>query len=284
MILVTGATGTTGRELVKLLSSQGAKVRALVRNPGKAAELKLPNVEIVPGDLSKPATLEAAFKGAEKLLLLTNAEPAQVELQHNALEAAKRAGLKHVVKISAMGADVKSPVSLGRWHGQTEEELKKSGLPYTILQPHYFMQNLMGSAQSIKAQGAFYGAMKDGKISLIDARDIAAVAAKVLTSAGHEGKTYVLTGPEPLSMADLAGKLAAAAGKPIKYVDLPPEQLKKGLSEAGMPEWFATDMVSMQTFFATGAAAGVSPSVQELKGSPGRTFDAFAREVAGQLR
>lgn len=281
MIIVTGATGTIGRDLVKLLSSQGVKARAVVRDPAKAAELKLPNIELVQGDLTQPATLDAAFKGGTKLFLLSAAAPNQVEMQHNAIEAAKKAGIKHVVKLSALGADLKSPISLARWHAQTEEELKKSGLAYTILQPHFFMQNLLMNAQTIKGQGAFYGAMKDGKASMIDARDISAAAAKVLTGSGHEGKTYILTGPEALSLSDAAAKLSSALGKPVKYVDVPPEGFKKSLLDAQMPDWFASDLTGMYAFFSTGAAAAVSPALREVTGSPGRNFDTFAKELAG---
>ncbi|HLL53178.1 MAG TPA: SDR family oxidoreductase [Myxococcaceae bacterium] len=284
MILVTGATGTTGSEVVKQLAAAGVQVRALVRNPQKAAGLQGSNVELVKGDLGEPGTLDAAFKGVTKLFLLTNGDPRQTELQHNAIEAAKRNGVQHVVKISALGADANSPVSLARWHAQTEQELKSSGLKWTILQPHYFMQNLMMSADTIKSQGAFYGAMKNGKVAMVDARDIAAVAVKVLTTPGHEGKTYVITGPEGLSMDEVAQKLSAVLGKPVKYVDISGEQFKQALTGAGVPEWMASDLMNMNLFFGSGAAGTPDPSAQQITGASGRTFDAFARDFSGAFR
>ncbi len=283
-ILVTGATGNIGSEVVKLLSAQGEKIRALVRDPGKARKLELPGVELVKGDLSDRPSLDAAAKGVDALFLLGPAGPDQVAQQHNALEAAKAAGIKRVVKLSAVGAQKGSKIQLGDWHGQTEDELKKSGLSWTILQPHSFLQNLLMSASTIKGQGEFYGATKEGKIPLIDTRDIGAVAAAVLTTAGHEGKTYVLTGPEAVSHTQVAEKLAGAVGKPVKYVDLPPAELKKGLLGAGLPGWLAGDLVGMQQFFATGGGGKVTTAVKDLTGKAARTVDQFARDFAAAFK
>ncbi len=283
MILVTGATGTIGSEVVQQLAAAGAKVRALVRTPSKAAGLGA-NVELAQGDLGDPRSLDAALRGVEKLFLLTSGDPKQVELQRNALEAAKRNGVKYVVKISAMGADLNSPISLARWHAQTEKELKESGLKWTILQPHFFMQNLMMNAETIKSQGVFYGSTKTGKLAMVDARDIAAVAVKVLTTPGHEGKTYLITGPEGISLDEVAQKLGAALGKPVKYVDIPGDQLKQGLLGAGVPEWMASDLTNMHLWFSTGGAGTPDPVVQQITGKPARTFDTFARDFAGAFR
>ena len=284
MILVTGATGTTGSEVVKQLAAAGKKVRALVRSPEKAAGLKGPNVELVQGDLADVKSLDAAFKGVETLFLLSGGDPQQTELQGNALKAAKRAGVKRVVKMSAMGADAGSPINLARWHAQTEKELKDSGMAWTILQPHYFMQNFMMNAATIKSQGAFYGSFKDGKLAMVDARDIADVAAKVLTTPGHEGKTYAITGPEGLSMSEAATRLGAAIGKPVRYVDLPPDQFKRGMVGAGLPEWMASDLTGMAAWFSTGGGATPAPTVQGITGKPARSFDTFARDFAGAFK
>jgi uncharacterized protein YbjT (DUF2867 family) len=280
MIVVTGATGQIGSEVVRQLAAKGEKVRALIRDPKKAASLNDPNVMFVKGDFSDPKSLDEAFKGATKLFLVSNAEPNQVKLQHNAIEAAKRAGVQYVVKVSALGAAKDATVSLGRWHAETEEELKKSGMKWTILQPHFFMQNLAMMAGSVKAQGALYAPMKDGKVAFVDTRDIAVVAARVLTEPGHEGQTYVITGGEALSFHDVAKELSAATGKPVKYVDVPPEDARKGMLGAGMPEWFANDLVGLYGVFAAGYGAATTDVVQKVGKAQPRTFAQFAKEHA----
>lgn len=280
MIVVTGATGQIGSEVVRQLAEKGEKVRPLIRDPKKAAPLSHENVMFVMGDLSDPKSLDAAFKGAKKLFLLSNGDPKQVELQHNAIEAAKRAGIEHVVKLSAMGASKETPVNLGRWHAQTEEELKQSGMKWTILQPHYFMQNMVMMAGSIKGQGTLYAPLKDGKIAMVDVRDIAAMAVATLTEPGHEGQTYVITGGEALSFEEAARQLGEATGKPVKYVDIPPEDARKAMLGMGMPEWMVNDMMALYGFFAAGHGAATTDVVQKVGKAPPRTFAQFAKESA----
>lgn len=280
MIVVTGATGQIGSEVVRQLAAKGEKVRALIRDPKKAVSLSDPNVLFVKGDFSDPKSLDDAFKGATKLFLLSNFEPNQVQMQHNAIEAAKRAGVKHVVKLSALGAAKDATVSVGRWHAETEEELKKSGMKWTILQPHFFMQNLAMMAGSIKGQGALYAPMKDGKVAFVDTRDIATVAAHVLTDPGHEGQTYVITGGEALSFHEVAQQIGAATGKPVKYVDISPEDARKGMVGAGIPEWMANDLVGLYGIFAAGYGAATTDVVQKVGKTQPRTFAQFAKENA----
>jgi uncharacterized protein YbjT (DUF2867 family) len=280
MIVVTGATGQIGSEVVRQLAEKGEKVHPLIRDPKKAAALSHPNVMFVMGDLTDPKSLDAAFKGAQKLFLLTSAAPNQVELQHNAIEAAKRAGIQHVVKLSAMGANKDAQVNLGRWHYQTEEELKKSGMKWTILQPHFFMQNVAMMAGSIKGQGAIYAPVKDGKLAMVDLRDIAAVAVAALTEPGHEGQTYVITGGEALSFQDVARQISEATGKPVKYVDIPPEDARKAMLGMGMPSWAVDDMVGMYGFFAAGYGAATTDVIQKAAKAKPRTFAQFAKENA----
>lgn len=284
MILVTGGTGTVGKELVKALSSAGVKFRVLTRDPGKAAALKLPGVELRRGDMEKPETLAPALEGVGKLFLLSSADPRQAEIQGRVVDAAKAAGVRHVVKLSALGADEKSPVNLARWHGATEKLIEKSGLAWTHVQPHFFMQNTLMFAPTVKAQGAIYAPMKDGKISLVDVRDVAAVAAKALTSPGHEGKRYAVTGPEALSFGQIAEKISRAAGKPVKYVDVPPAEARKAMSASGFPGWLADGLLGLYAGFSAGRAAAVSGAVSELTGGPGISFDRFAQDHAALFR
>ena len=217
MILVTGSTGRVGSDLVRQLSAKGTRVRALARDAAKGAALEAPGVEIARGDLGDPASLDAAMQGIERVFLLSSVDQGQAELQGNVVKAAKRAGVRHIVKLGAAGTGLDSPITVARLHTQTEKEIEASGIPYTFLKPALFMQFLMTHAPSIRSDGAFHMPMRDGNVPMIDVRDIAAVAAAVLTTPGHEGKAYTLTGPEALSMSEVAQKLGAAIGKPVKY-------------------------------------------------------------------
>jgi uncharacterized protein YbjT (DUF2867 family) len=279
MIIVTGATGTIGKDVVRELQGMDARVRVVARDPEKARKL-FRNVEIVQGDLTNRASLDAAFKGGTKLFLLGPSGPTQVAEQHNAIEAAKAAGITHVVKLSAMGADTGSKLALGRWHGQTEAELKRSGLKWTILQPSSFMQNFLRNAETIKQQGVIYGSSKDGKVAMVDTRDIARVAAHVLVDPGHEGKTYVLTGGEVVSYAQVAATFSRVLGKPVKYVDMPPEQAKPAMLGMGIPAWLVDDLLTLASIFAAGYAAQVTDAVEKVGKATPRTIEQFARDHA----
>jgi len=272
MIVLTGATGTIGSALVEQLTKAGQKFRVIARNPEKTK--KDANVEVVKATYDDKAALDSAFKGATKAFLLTNSVPESVQWHKNLIDAAKKNGVKHVVRLSVMGADKGSPVKLATWHAEGDEYLQKSGLQWTVLQPTFFMQNFMGQIATIKKDGAMYGAAGDGKIAAIDARDIAAVAAKTLTEDTHAGKTYPLTGKEPKSHAEVAEKISQVIGKPVKYVNLTPEQFKGGLVSAGLADWYAQDFTTMHQFIGQGGMAGVVPTTGELLGKV-RTWDDF---------
>jgi len=277
MIMVTGATGTIGKEVVKELRGMDARFRVVARDPKKARKL-LGDVQIVRGDLGDRGSLDAAFEGGTKLFLLGPGSPTQVADQHNAIEAAKAAGITHVVRSSAFVSDTESTVPLGRWHGQTDEELRRSGLKWTILQPEAFMQNLLGSVGTIKQQGAIYGTSKDGKIAMIDARDIARVAAHALVDSEHEGKTYVLTGPEAVDYAQVAETFSHMLGRPVKYVDLPPEQARLGMLGTGLPEWLVDILLGLSSIYAAGRGAQVTDAVEHVGGAKPRTIAEFVRD------
>src|SRR5919197_4999292 len=238
MILVTGGTGTTGREIVGELQRLGAKgVRALVRDPVRALFIRDAGFETVEGDFDRPETLGGALEGVERALLLTPPSPRTFELQRDFIAAAKRAGVRHVVKFSAFGADSGAPEGFGKWHGQAEEYLKESGLAWTMLRPNFFMQNLLGQARQIAAEGRIYQPVGDASASFIDVRDIAAVAARALVEEGDGGKTYLLTGPEALSYHEVAAKLSETTGREVAYVPITPAQFRAGALAAGLPEW-----------------------------------------------
>lgn len=304
MILITGGTGTTGREIINELGRLGATgVRALVRDPAKASFISDAGYEFVAGDFDRPDTLDAALEGVERALLLTAPSPQTLAQQKAFIESAKRAGVRHVVKFSAFSADSSAPEGFGKWHGQAEDLLKESGLAWTILQPNFFMQNLLGQAAQIAARGQIHQPTGDAKASFIDVRDIAAVAARALTEDGHEGKTYVLTGPEALSYYDVAEKLSAvtirrgpvvgmtevevaaklsdAFDKKITYVPVTPEQFRQNAVGQSWPEWLISALERLNEIFVSGRAAEVTDDVRRVTGKEPITFDQFARDHAG---
>jgi len=281
MILVTGATGTTGREIVGELRRLGVVgVRALVRDPARAAFIREAEFETAEGDFDRPETLGAALEGVERVLLLTPPTPQTFAQQSAFVEAARRAGVRHVVKFSAIGADADAPEGFGKWHGQSEDLLKSSGLAWTMLRPNFFMQNILWQARQIVATGAIYQPVGEARASFIDVRDIAAVAARALTEPGHEGQTYVLTGPEALSYRDIAAKLSDATGRQINYVPITPAQFREGALGAGQPEWLVSALERLNELFASGRAAEVNDNVRRVGKKEPTTFDQFARDHA----
>ena len=284
MILVAGATGTTGGEVVRLLQEQGEPFTAMVRNAAKAEALQAAGVDTVVADLADRASLGLAMKGAESLFLLSASVADQADLQLNAVEAAEKASVGFIVKVSALGADPESPLALGRAHAEVEEGLAASGIPHAILRPGSFMQNFLGSAETIRGQDQFYGSSGDGKIAMIDARDIAAVAVALLTGEEHTGGVYPLTGPEALSNTEAAAVISEVVGREIRYVDVSGDAFKAGLLNAGLEEWLADDLVTLNDMLAEGVEARVTDGVDRVTGRPARTFAQFVAGCADAFR
>jgi uncharacterized protein YbjT (DUF2867 family) len=278
MILVTGATGKTGRALVKRLVGLGVPVRAVVRDRAKAPELAAAGVEVAVADLAQPETLAPAVDGISKAYLMTAADPEQVLLHGNFIRAAKLAGIRHIVRHSVRGADSGSPVKLGRWHAASQAELEASGIAWTHLHPVYNMQNFLKFAPTIRSEGAFYAPMEDWALSMVDARDVADVAAAVLCGNGHEGATYVITGPEPVTFADAARHLSTALGQQVRYIDVTPQNARAAWLKIGMPDWYVDDLLGFYAFYRTAAGAVVSDAVARLTAQPGRSFLQFAQD------
>lgn len=277
MILVTGGTGTVGSRLVELLLDRGESVRVLSRDTGAARAKLGERAEIAQGDLGDPGSLRAALSGAGRVFLLTTTRTreagGQLEHERNAIAAAQEAGVGRVVKQSALGADERAPMRYLRGHRAAEKELEASGLHYTILRPAAFMQGLFDSI----TDGKVYTCAEDGRVAMVDAGDIAAVAAIALTEDGHEGKTYTLTGPEAVSYDEAARTLSDATGRAIEHVRVPPEGVIEGISAAGLPRWFAEDMAVQFGEFAAGRGSQVSGDVAAVTGRAPRSLDHFAR-------
>jgi uncharacterized protein YbjT (DUF2867 family) len=285
MILVTGATGVNGEALVRRLSAGGVPVRAMVRNPAKAAKLSaLPHVEIVVADMARPETLSAVLRGVERAMLTSSSDPVMLDVQSNFIAAAAKAGVQHVVKLSGIIPDPHSPFRFARMHAEIERRLEASGMGFTHLRAGEFMTSYLRQVPSIVAKSAMFLPMESAKIAPIDIRDIAEVAALALTSAGHEGKAYPLTGPEALSMAEIAQKLSAVAGKDIRYVNVSPEDAKKAQLAAGMPPYLVDALAELFAERRQGVEAKVWPTVQALLGRRATSFDDFALRNAAIFR
>ncbi len=285
MILVTGATGLNGGALVRRLSAMDVPVRALVRDPARAKGLSsLPKVEIVAGDMAQPASLAAALTGVKRAMLISSSDPAMLEVQSNFIAAAREAGVKHIVKLSGIMPELDSAFRFARMHGEIERRLEASGMAFTHLRAGEFMPAYFRQVRSIVARGAMFLPMEDARIASIDVGDIAAVAAAVLTGAGHEGKIYPLTGPEALSMAEVAVKLSAATGKEIRYVNVTPEEARTAQLAAGMPPYLVDALAELFAERRKGKESQVSSVVPKVLGRPATSFDVFAARHAAIFR
>jgi uncharacterized protein YbjT (DUF2867 family) len=285
MILVTGAAGLNGTALVRTLSAKGIPVRALVRNVTKAAPLAaLPNIEIVVADMAKPETLPAALANIGRAMLNSSADPAMLEVQSNFIAAAANAGVKHVVKLSGIMPELDSPFRFARMHGEIEKRLEASGMAFTHLRAGEFMPTYFRQVPSIVAKGALFLPMEDQRIASIDVGDLAEISALVLTRPGHEGKIYPLTGPEALTMTEVAEQLSAATGKIIKYINVAPEDAKKAQLAAGLPPYMADAIAELFAERRKGKESQVSLVAEGLLGRRPASFSEFAKRNAAIFR
>jgi uncharacterized protein YbjT (DUF2867 family) len=278
MIVATGSTGHVGGPLIAELAAMGVPTRALVHTLEKVSVVEREGVEVVVGDFGAPETLDAALEGAERAFLLTPPDPRQPEWEKNFVEAAERTGVRHVVKQSAQGADADSPMRIGRIHSQCERLLKESGMAWTFLRPNVFMQTTLAYAPQVAAQGRFYAPLAETKTSIIDARDVAAVAAKTLTEEGHEGKVHELTGPEAISHRDIAEKLSAVLGRPVEHAEVSIEDARGSMVGMGVAEWLADAVAELFEVREAGFLAGVTNTVAEITGREPRSYEEFARD------
>lgn len=276
MILVVGATGNIGGEVVRLLAAKGLPLRVVVRDVAKASAKFGEGVEVVQGDLRDPASLPAALDGVEKAFLVTPLALDQVAMKNTLIDAAAGAGVKHIVMSTGIGAAADAAVQFGRWHGENQERAKQSGMDWTFVQPTFFMQNFLMSAPTIADHGAFYLPLGEhSPVSWVDARDIAAVAAAALAEPGHAGRAYTLTGPEAVTCEQIAETMGEVFDKAVRYVPVSSEQAAASMLEMDMPEPLVDAMNELYALGPPGYLADVAPTVADVAGRPARDIRTF---------
>ena len=280
MILVTGATGNIGSELVPQLLTKGAAVRVISRDPGKAARLDS-RVERVIGDLHQPSVIEQALNGVDRVFMVSILFDKNHEADRLLIDSATRAGVRHIVKISSSNVSVGEKGGIGGLHREKEQFVEESGIPWTFLRPGGFMSNALQWVETIKKQSQVYNPTGNGKFSPIAPHDIAAVAAVVLTSAGHEGKIYDLTGRELLSVPDQVRILSEVIGKPIRCVDIPIAAAMERMKANGLPESLAESLANVWTRILEGRGTFQTDEVEKVTGKPAQKFESWCRQHRG---
>jgi uncharacterized protein YbjT (DUF2867 family) len=280
-MLVTGATGNVGSGVVRELQGRGVSVRAFVRDPDKAAAMLGDGVELVSGDFSNPESMRRALEGVEGVFLACANDPRQVEYETGVIDAARQAGVRRIVKLSALGAEIGSPVAFWDWHGRIEEHLLTSGIPAVVLRPTFSMTNLLGSADAVRHAGSLFAPANGARVAMIDPRDIAEVAAVALAEDTHDAKAYTLTGPEAITFERVAEELSAAAGRRVEFVAVPDEAARQGMIEQGVPEFVAGEIVKVFGFLRRGDQDRTTDTVRALTGREPRGLAEFARDHAG---
>ena len=276
MILISTA-GKVGAEAAKLLAHRGVPVRVLVRDPAKALALARAGIDVVRGDLGEPSTVDRAMEGVSAVVLVSPAIPAQ-ELA--VVDSAARAGVDHVVKITSK-ASADSPIARRRGQHEIETALIASGLGFTLLRNNAYMQNFLVLAPSIARANSFGSSTGDGRVGMVDTRDVAAVAAEIATNpAPHKGKTYWITGPESLSYADAAAVLTEVLGRRITFHPLTFEEQKQAMLAAGLPERVAVMNAQALSLFAQGDSDWATDDVRTILGRSPRSFAQFATDHA----
>jgi uncharacterized protein YbjT (DUF2867 family) len=280
VILVTGATGHAGSQVVRALLEHGREVRALVRDPDKAHRLFGHAAELARGDFADPHAVRAALEGVQDVVLSGPDDPRRVEWETGLIDVAAATGVGRIVKLSSIIAEPGAPVAFWDWHGRIEEHLHESGVPAVILRSGPYMSNVFAAAEQVACEGRLYAPAGEARIAMIDPRDVGAAAAAVLTTAGHDGRTYVLTGPEAITYAQMAAELSAATAREVEFIDVSDEDAKQAMILGGLPGFAAEHVVSVFAMLRRGVAEEVTATVESLTGSPPRDFACFARDHA----
>ncbi|MBI5417050.1 SDR family oxidoreductase [Candidatus Poribacteria bacterium] len=278
-ILVTGATGNIGKELTKKLISAGKSIRLGVHNAAKTASLKSDKCEIVEIDFFSTNNLVTALNGIDKVFFLTPLVPNMSQICKNFIDIAKKSNVKHIVRLSGLGADAEPGITLGRWHREVEKMIMDSEINYTFLRPNSFMQNYIAyCSASIKNNNAFYMPLEDARISLVDVRDIASVAFKALTENGHEKKAYDITGQEAISNNEIAEIFSKLLGKKISYINVSDKDVSKNMISAGIPEIIVNSLLELYSINRAGYTAGITDTVEKITKQKPILFSQFVSD------
>ena len=280
-ILLTGATGSVSSAVIRSLKGSGHRLIGLVRDEAKAKDLAAQGVELRKGDLSLLRSIEGEFAGVDVAWLLTPPGANAPIQSSNALWAARLGGVKHVVRMSAVGAAHDAPNLNSRLHALSDAEIAGSGLPFTVVKPHFFMQNLMMAAKSVAEQGKIYFALGDAKLPMVDVRDIAACVAAILANpAPHAGKTYTLTGATAIGLDQVAAAIGEALGKPVTYVPVPVAAMVETVAKMGLDDYNQVALRDYFTSYSRGWESQVTTAVKDLTGTAPRGIAEFARDHA----
>jgi len=277
--LVIGATGTVASHVVRGLAARGTAVRAFVRDRDAAAA-RLGDVPLAVGDLDDAASLRSALTGVDRVLLSTADGPEKVARERAAIDAASAAGVEMLVKVSAMHADEHSSLPAFAWHGAVEAHLRASGVPAVVLQPAFFMTNLLMIAGGVAATDSVFAPTAGAKVAMVDPRDVAAIAVAVLADASHLGQTLTVTGPEAITFDDVAEAIGRAVGRPVQSVDLTPEQARPRFEGAQLPPWLRQHLAGVFQLIRDGGFTQATDTVRRITGTPGISIERFAEDHA----
>ena len=279
-ILVTGATGTTGSAALAELISQGVEVLAMTSSPEKKAMLEARGIPSVLANYNDPSSLQNALKHASRLFLVSPASLDLVQNEKNVIDVARLSNIQQIVKISAFGASEQAPFQLGKMHAAIEQHLALSGIPYTVLRPQGYMQNIINSAATIKNQNTIFASLENSAFPMIDARDIGVAAARILSEPtdAHHKKVYNITGPRAIGYKDVANALSNKLGRPIKYVSISDEEARTSMLASGVPEWMVNDLISLNQMWRSGNFNEPTSQLDEIMGRPSRSLPTFIRE------
>ena len=237
-------------------------------------------VELAIGDFGEPGSIQAALDGVDGVFLACSNQPQQVEYENRVIDAAEEAGVRRIVKLSALGAEIGSPVAFWDWHARIEDHLRASDVPSVVLRPTFSMANLLASAEAVQYTGKLFAPAGEAGISMIHPQDVAAVASVALVEDRHDGKTYTLTGPEAITFGQVAGYLWGALGREIEYLNVPDEAALQSMAEQGLPEFVAGQIVTVFGFLRSGVQERTTSTVRTLTGHDPRPFALFASEHA----
>jgi uncharacterized protein YbjT (DUF2867 family) len=290
-ILVTGADGNIGSEVIKQLFLHGIDLRIVggVRSLTKKKDMdRLVHHDLVEIDYDNPGTILEALKGMDKLFLLTPTHPKMIDFTSNLVHAARERGIEQIVKLSHIRADAgnEPQINITRLHRQAEKIIEESGIPFTFLRPNFFMQNFVNFYLG-KNQSSIYLPAGEGKVSFVDVRDIAAVAVQALASdknSSHNGRAYTITGPEAISYGDAAGILSEYIGRKVSYVNISEDDARKAIKDMGMSDWHTNILLELLQLSRDGYLSNISRAVEEVTEKKPVTFAQFAKDYTSAFK